>query len=376
MKIAIDARDLQLATTGTKTYLQGLITACKNRSTPTLSIHILDSQFLAGSNTTSSFTKKIRLHFFTFVWKQIVLPFKCWKLGADVLICTDYMLPLLPFGGKKIVVFHDALFFDYPTYYPSPWLIYFKWVAVRAANCSSYIVTTSNFSKNRLLYHFPHWQDKVQVIYQGQKSWATSLALSETGKFIFDRIGTAPFFLHVGSLEKRKNLLFLIRAFATFRKDQHVKLVLVGGSTHKTNSDDSKNITQLIQDLNLEKEVIMAGYLTDEDLSFFYKRACAYLFPSVYEGFGIPILESFHYQLPVAIATGSSLAEVAGDAAIEFDPQDELALVAVMEKLFTDEVIRKELTEKGLNQLNQFNWDIAADQFIELARESLFLRGS
>ena len=87
-------------------------------------------------------------------------------------------------------------------------------------------------------------------------------------------------------------------------------------------------------------------------------------------------MESFHYELPVAIAKGSSLAEVAGDAAIEFDPQDELALVAVMEKLFTNEEIRKELMQKGLKQLNKFNWDIAADQFIELARESLFLRDS
>ena len=106
MKIAIDIRDFRLASSGTKTYLQGLLTALKKQSSPALVILELDSIFLAASNTTPSLFHKIKLHLFTLIWKQLILPIKCWRLGADVLICTDYMLPLTPLHTKKLVVFH------------------------------------------------------------------------------------------------------------------------------------------------------------------------------------------------------------------------------------------------------------------------------
>ncbi|NBY24194.1 MAG: glycosyltransferase family 1 protein [Chitinophagaceae bacterium] len=376
MKIAIDIRDFRLASSGTKTYLQGLLTALKKQSSPALVILELDSIFLAASNTTPSLFHKIKLHLFTLIWKQLILPIKCWRLGADVLICTDYMLPLTPLHTKKLVVFHDALFFDYPAYYPQLWLSYFRSTALRAANQAAFIVTTSNFSKERLLHHFPAWQSKLSIIYQGPKTWSSISLISEKGSKLLNCIGTSPFFLHVGTLERRKNLPFLVRAFAKFNQHGQAKLVLIGGSSFKKKSDDHFYISQLIQELKLEKQVILGGYLSDGDLPFFYKRATAYIYPSLYEGFGIPIIEAFHHQLPVAVAKGSSLTEVAGDAALEFNPTDQRELIVVMEKLLNDKDIRRDLIQKGWTQKNKFNWDTAAHQFIELARESLILRRS
>jgi glycosyltransferase involved in cell wall biosynthesis len=376
MKIAIDVRDLRLATTGTKTYLQELLFAIKKQSTSELIILELGATFLNTSNPSHKLFSKLKQHLFTILWKQFVLPYQCWRLGAQVLISTDYMLPLLPCKAKKIVVFHDALFFDHPEYYPSLWLTYFKWTALWAAHHSAAIVTTSFFSKQRLLSHFPAWESKLHVIYQGPKSWPPVTSLSNEGQKLLDLIDSAPFFLHVGSMEKRKNLPFLIHAFSKLPTQYNAKLVLVGVATYKKNSDDRLNIEALVRDLKLEHRVLFAGYLSDSDLPFFYKSASAYVYPSLYEGFGIPILEAFHHQLPVAIAKGSSLVEVAGDAAIQFDPTNSEALTKAMDTLLNNSVIRAQLIQKGLIQKNNFNWDIAASDFVTLARELLFLPGS
>lgn len=126
-------------------------------------------------------------------------------------------------------------------------------------------------------------------------------------------------------------------------------------------------VRQLIKEHKLEGHVLLPGYLPDEDLPFFYKKAIAYIFPSTYEGFGIPVLEAFQHQLPLLVATGSSLQEVAGDAALNVDPSNEKALATSMEKLLTDEALRAQLIQKGSLQLAKYCWKQMAHEFISLA---------
>ena len=368
MRIAIDTRDLRLASTGTKTYLQELVNAMRLSHAPELVFLELDSAIgIRKRFFTSGIWHKLLQHLFTAIWKQVLLPFLCWQNRVDVLICTDYTLPLLPCGAKKMVVFHDALFFDHPEYYPRLWLFYFKLTAVKAANSASTIVTPSLFSKQRLLHHFPQWSSKIQVIAEGPKTWAAESALSLAGQKCIEQLGDTPYFLHIGVMEKRKNLPQLIKAFASLVTNHPVKLVLIGSSNHKKNSDGAAMVCQLIKEHKLEEHVLLPGYLPDGDLPFFYKKAIAYVFPSTYEGFGIPVLEAFQYQLPLLIATGSSLQEVAGDAALNFDPAHEQALATAMEKLLMDELLRVQLIQKGTMQLAKFSWRQTAHEFISLA---------
>jgi len=367
MRIALDTRDLRLASTGTKTYLQELVNALRGIQSSELKLLEFDSPIGARRLSNSGVWHKVWQHIFTGIWKQVVLPFMCWQRRADILICTDYTLPLLPCGAKKIVVFHDALFFDHPEYYPPLWLLYFKLTAVQAAKGASAIVTPSHFSKKCLLYHFPHWASKIHVISEGPRTWAKKEELSKRGQQFFDQIVDTTYFLHIGVMEKRKNLPLLIKAFAQLVPTYAVKLVLIGSSNHKKNSDGAVMVRQLIKEHKLEGHVLLPGYLPDEDLPFFYKKAIAYIFPSTYEGFGIPVLEAFQHQLPLLVATGSSLQEVAGDAALNVDPSNEKALATSMEKLLTDEALRAQLIQKGSLQLAKYCWKQMAHEFISLA---------
>jgi glycosyltransferase involved in cell wall biosynthesis len=367
MRIALDTRDLRLASTGTKTYLRELLTALRQQQTNTMVLLELDSSFGIKEDAAPTLLNKLKQHFFTAVWKQLILPFKCWQQRADILICTDYTLPLLPCGAKKMVVFHDALFFDHPEYYPSWWLCYFKFTSLRAAHRANAIITPSEFSKQRLLHYFPQWASKIHVIHEGPKSWTTTATLSKDGQQVLQQVGDIPFFLHVGVMEKRKNLTLLIKAFSLLAANYQARLILVGSSNHKKNSDGTEAILRLLKELNLQEKVLLPGYLPDGDLPYFYKKALAYIFPSTYEGFGIPVLESFQFGLPLAVATGSSLPEVAGDAALQFDPDEQEQLRVVMNKIIQESLLRERLIQAGYLQLEKFSWSTAAAQFISLA---------
>ena len=367
MKIALDTRDLAFATTGTRTYLHELLLALRARQGNDMELIELTGLSASSSINESSLLNKLLQHLRLLLWKQLVLPLRCRLADADVLICTDYLLPLLPCGAKKWVVFHDALFFDKPGNYPRLWLYYFKWIYMPAAHQADAIITPSFFSRDRLLHHFPAWSAKLKVIYQGPKQLPAECSLSADGVRVVQRLQDTPFFLHVGVFEKRKNLLLLLAAFVAFSRRHNTKLLLIGRSNGKLFSDDAANIARFIQEHQVEDKVILAGYLSDSDLSFFYRRARAYVYPSLYEGFGIPILEAFVHGLPVAAATGSALEEIAADAALYFDPYQPSALESCLEQLHTDERLRSELTEKGYRREKQFRWSESVNDFLALA---------
>src|SRR5690606_31751108 len=128
------------------------------------------------------------------------------------------------------------------------------------------------------------------------------------------------FILHVGTLEKRKNLVRLIEAFHLLRQSGHddYSLVLVGQPSPKSDMDGSAEILQARSRLGLEQFVLMPGYASDGDLAYFYRYAQLYAFPSINEGFGLPVIEAFHHQMPVIVANNTCLPEVGGDAVLSF----------------------------------------------------------
>ena len=160
----------------------------------------------------------------------------------------------------------------------------------------------------------------MHVIYQGPKTIEQVIAPSLATQTALDNIGNIPFLLHVGGLEKRKNIPFLIKALHEVRKSKNIKLLLVGRPNPKIYNNSYQEIIETIKNLNLENDVHFTGYVPDEDLPFIYKRAMAYILPSTYEGFGIPILEGFQYHLPVIVANNSCLTEIGADAVSTFSP--------------------------------------------------------
>jgi glycosyltransferase involved in cell wall biosynthesis len=367
--IGLDTRDLKLATTGTKTYLTELINELKKSGDHSFKLVMFGSVWPPywGSNLFG----KIFEHLSFFIWKQITLPLKSFFSNVDVLICTDYYLPLIKLKAKHIVVFHDALFFDHPEYYNPIWLKWFKLIAVNGALKADAVVVPSQFSFTRLSMHLPTMKSKMQVVYQGPKSNEVKSALSDASKIAMDKIGNVPYILHVGGLEKRKNLPFLITALKEIRKKVDVKLLLVGRPNPKIFNNSHEEIMKTIDSCGLQQEVFFTGYVPDNDLPILYKNSILYIIPSSYEGFGIPILEAFQQEVPVAVANNSCLQEIGGDAVASFSPfiEDELVQIAI--KLITKETERNELIQRGKQRLKHFSWEASANDFKIIAQNLL-----
>lgn len=362
--IGIDTRDLKLATTGTKTYLSELLKSIKNTNEQHYSILEFGSIWKPywGKNIIG----KIYEHISFFIWKQFTLPLKVSLTNADVLICTDYYLPILKLRAKHIVVFHDALFFDHPSYYHPAWLKWFKLISLNAAKKADAIIVPSAFSLSRLSIFLPLLKEKMYVIYQGPKTIEKAIEPSKSTQIALDKIGDVPFLLHVGGLEKRKNIPFLIKALHEVRKSKNIKLLLVGRPNPKIFNNSYQEIIETIKKLNLENEVHFTGYVPDEDLPFIYKRAVAYILPSTYEGFGIPILEGFQYELPVLVANNSCLIEIGGDAVSIFSPFHLNELVDRINEIVENPKLRSSLIEKGIHRLTHFNWNKSASDYLHI----------
>jgi glycosyltransferase involved in cell wall biosynthesis len=367
--IGLDTRDLKLATTGTKTYLTELINELKRSNDNSFKLVMFGSVWPPywGNNLLG----KVFEHVSFFIWKQITLPLKSFFSNVDVLICTDYYLPLIKLKAKHIVVFHDALFFDHPEYYNPIWLKWFKLIAVNGALKADAVVVPSQFSFERLSMHLPTLKSKMQVVYQGPKSNEIKSSLSDASKIAMDKIGDVPYILHVGGLEKRKNLPFLIKALKEIRKKVDVKLLLVGRPNPKIFNNSHEEIMETIDSCGLQQEVFFTGYVPDNDLPMLYKNSILYIIPSTYEGFGIPILEAFQQEVPVAVANNSCLQEIGGDAVAVFSPFVEEELVHIAVELITKESTRNELIQKGKQRLKHFSWEASANDFKIIAQNLL-----
>lgn len=366
IKIGLDVRDLRLASTGTKTYLEEFLHVLKTMQGQSIVLQEFDAQvkpYWGHSKWGKAFE-----HISFFLWKQVALPLKALFAGTDVLICTDYYVPLIRLRAKHLVVFHDALFFDHPEYYNPLWLKLFKAIALPAARRASAIIVPSVFSRDRLLFHEPAFQGKMHVVHQGAKRMEQAQYLFSASRSALEQLEGKPYLLHVGVLEKRKNLSFLIRALHKIRQQHDVRLFLVGRPNPKIYNNSHAEIMATIEALEMEKYVVFAGYAPDEDLPAFYQGALAYVFPSRYEGFGIPILEAFLHRIPVAVADNSSLPEIGGDAVLTFSPDCLEELVQVMEELITNQDLRQSLIEKGRIRYAQFSWTEAARQIFDIAR--------
>lgn len=364
--IGLDTRDLKLATTGTKTYLTELINELRKSSDNSFKLVTFDSVWPPywGNNLLG----KVFEHVSFFIWKQITLPSKSFFSNVDVLICTDYYLPLIKLKAKHIVVFHDALFFDHPEYYNPIWLKWFKLIAVNGALKADAVVVPSQFSFERLSMHLPTLKSKMQVVYQGPKSNEVKSALSNASKIALDKIGNVPYILHVGGLEKRKNLPFLIKALKEIRKKVDVKLLLVGRPNPKIFNNSHEEIMKTIDSCGLEHDIFFTGYVPDNDLPMLYKNSILYVIPSTYEGFGIPILEAFQQEVPVVVANNSCLQEIGRDAVAVFSPFVEEELVQIAVELITKESLRNELIQKGKQRLKHFSWEASANDFKIIAQ--------
>jgi glycosyltransferase involved in cell wall biosynthesis len=366
--IGIDIRDLRLAKTGTKTYLEELCKAFKEVESENCYFRFLDSSLPVY--TGNSKLGKYLEHFNYQLWKQVLLPFEALRNRCDILFCTDNFVPLIHLGYKTVPVFHDAFFFENPEHYGKLWLKLYHLTAIPAARRATFIVTPTVYAQQQLHKYTGIPLDKLKVVHEGPKSMEASAQSDVVSRY---NLQSANYILHVGSMFKRKNIPALIHAFKKLKEDTKstVKLVLAGSQSSNKDSNDFSSILDAIKKTALEGEVILTGYLTDTELASIYASALMYVFPSTNEGFGIPILEAFKYKLPVLVANNSSLPEVGGDAVITFDPFDITDICSKMKIVLENITLRNKLSLKGQQRLRSFSWVKSSLQLIALFKESI-----
>lgn len=297
------------------------------------------------------------------LWEQVVWP---WQSRAHALRHSmAFVLPWLLGKGTAVVTIYDLSFMQYPERFPRLQRWYLQSQTRRACQRARRIIVISESGRQDVGRWFGVPAERVDVVLPGvgeafRPLPPDSVVAFRTAKGLPDR-----FVLHVGTLQPRKNIPLLIAAFAQLT-DQTLKLVLVGGKGWLFDE-----IFAQVTAVGLTERVIFAGYVPEEELPLWYNAATVLVFPSLYEGFGLPIVEAMACGLPVIAAHTSSIPEAAGEAALTFDPQNERELVERLTAVLGSPALAQELRHKGLQQAQTFSWTQAGQQTAQTYQRAL-----
>lgn len=235
----------------------------------------------------------------------------------------------------------------------------------RSAKRSDRIITISEFSKREIIDLLGVPEEKVSVIYSAP-SFSEETADSEVtlGKYGI----TKPYILYVGTVEPRKNLVRLIHAFETLKRNEKLPylLVLAGGKGWQ-----NEEIYRAAKESPFAKDIIFTGYISNSERNCLYQNAELFAFPSLYEGFGMPPLEAMHWGCPVVTSDAASMPEICGDAAALVNPLDEEDIVKGIMAVLSDKEYAESLRKKGYEQEKKFTWETSAQQLISVCKEVL-----
>jgi glycosyltransferase involved in cell wall biosynthesis len=276
---------------------------------------------------------------------------------------------LSPFAGKKIATFHDLSLFLYPQYHPQDRLKVLTPAIEQAAQEADHLIVDSAQVRNEVMAYFNVPEDRITAIPLASSLDANSLDESARDRFLL-RLGLKPggYFLFVSTLEPRKNISGLLGAYellpANVRK--HYPLVLAGQLGWK--SDD---IEQALERGKRRGDVIQPGYLSNLQVCQLYSGARAFVYPSFYEGFGLPILEAQGFGIPVITSNCSCMPEVAGSGALLINPEAYAALADAMCAIIDDHELHARISRLGLENSRQYSWANTAQQTMELYRSVL-----
>jgi glycosyltransferase involved in cell wall biosynthesis len=349
---------------GTGTYAARLLDEFQDRQD--MFVEVLDVRRSPGKS--KSFLQR-RIHTLrNIAWTHIAVPARTWKKGFDLLHAPAFLAPVSS-PCPLVITIHDITYLLYPSHFSRWWVIYLKIVMPAATRSAAAILCGSQHSKADIVRTYGLPDHKVHVIPYGvdhQRFHPRAMLAPEWIKQLGLREG---YVLHVGTFSYRKNIPTLLRAIAHLRSNGmwgNRQLVLAGsGGSGMKGADE---IHSTIRELQLENLVVLAGYVPDEHVPGLYAHAALLVMPSLYEGFGFPVLESMAVGTPVIASNTSSLPEVAGDAAILFPPQDEFALAAAIEEVLHNPTLTAQLRSKGLVRAAEFTWRRTAEETVKIYR--------
>ncbi|SBW08519.1 conserved hypothetical protein [uncultured Dysgonomonas sp.] len=291
----------------------------------------------------------------THLWEQISLPRYLKRIGNPLLISFTGCGPLN--YSNQIMTIHDVSHERYPEWFSKNYYRFYHYMMPRIGKKAHAVLTVSEFSKKEIVDTLGINSEKIHVVHSNVPFHNKP---SKEEILSFKRNPEAErYILAVSSMDPRKNFVRLVEAFDKI-KDKSVKLYIIGMSFKAFNTPDLQRL--------IGENVHLPGYIPDEKLQTMYQNALLSVYPSLYEGFGLPPLESMTYGCPVINSDIPALREVSQDAALYVDPYNVEDITQKIEQLLVDEPLRKELQEKGLLQIKKYSWDKSAKQVYELAQ--------
>src|SRR3989338_5448392 len=287
-----------------------------------------------------------------FLWSQIYLPLYLYRRkNIDVYFSPAHYLPRFC-PVPQVVTIHDLAYLYYPEDFIKKDLWQLKNWTNFSINQAKRIIAVSKTTKKDIIKNYDVDEDKVSVIYNGYEKISQKLKV-KSQKYNSKVKSKEPFILFVGTIQPRKNLEVLIDAFDKFTQtNKEFKLVIVGKKGWLY-----ENIFEKVKTMNLEKKVIFTDHVSDSELIWLYKNAFCLVLPSLYEGFGIPVLEAMNFDCPLIASFSSSLPEIGGDASLYFDPKNPDDLLEKLNSLKENKELRQELITKGRQRIKFFSWE-------------------
>jgi glycosyltransferase involved in cell wall biosynthesis len=369
MRIAVNAADLDHSRIdGTRIYIQNLLKNFGLEDTRDRFLIYHKNEFNSQLKFPKFENYKIIKKPFPFWWTQTRFAWEMWREKPDILFMPMHSLPFLRFKKTKTVVtIHDLAFKFFPDHFPKKDLRRLNFFTDYAVKNSDKIIAISNSTKNDLLKIYPKIKEnKIKTIYHGydKEIFHENISQEKIEK-IKNRymLHVSRYMIFVGTIQPRKNMETLLDAFKILRrKEAHKDLNLVIAGSEGWLAED------IVEKIKKTPGAMMTGKFETADLPALIAGAEVFVLPSLYEGFGLPVLEAMACGTPVAVADNSSLSEVAGNAGMLFDACSSQKIAEVIQKILDYDQLQNELRKKGLDRAKDFSWEKCTRETLEWIR--------
>lgn len=367
MRIAVQASDLDhQRIDGTRVYLKELLNRFGSLDMKT-KFHLYHRNVFNPSLAPPDFPNYVvKACYFPFAWMQTRFAWEIFRTSPEKLFLPIQAAPIfVPKRTEVIATIHDLAFKRYPETFPKKHLFKLNFLLGVAVRRADKLIAVSESTKNDLLEFFPELPpERIRVIHHGFDSefFGTKLSSEELSEKLKSyKLQTTTYALYVGALQPRKNLVRLIKAFNIAKQTMpEMKLVLAGEQAWL-----SAEIFEAREKSPYKEDIIMTGAVPFENLRALYQGARLFAFPSLYEGFGLPILEAFASSVPVLTSNNSSLLEVGGEAVLYCNATSIEDIAEKLKRLWSEEELQKKLVLRGEEQLKKFSWDKCAKETLE-----------
>ncbi len=371
MRIGIEARSLQVAHYGVARFLINVMLNCLEAEGSNEYI-LYVSEAIPPAEAPIPESERLRYSVLkakpSIAWRHLALPLRMRKDGCDLHFSPSYFVPMLKVCPEVVAV-HDITFKVHPEWFSEDKRMLFDEIFWRRVAKAEALITVSEYSKGDLIEYLGVAADRIRVIYPGVEAHFRPVEDEAALRAVTEKHGVArEFVLSVGALHTRRNIPRLLEALARIERDTSttVDVVVVGTQAPFSPRVD---VPALAREAGLRGKIVVIDYVSEDELVLLYNACTLLAYPSLYEGFGLPVLEAMACGAPVVCSNVTSIPEVAGDAALYFDPHDVDDMVDKLGAAWGDAALRSRLSEAGKQRAGVFSWRRAGEELLSLFAE-------